>query len=343
MIRPLFTLITESSVSEDWNTRLLSGKTESLYLYHSTYWADRLSILLGYKPVYFSVYKNNALSLMLVGFIQPFFEKNKQKNIKKSLLVTLQSLRSVIHGVRGFVWYGQPIYFQEGNQDAYTFLAKSLDNFFQQKKVRLTYGEWPMYNGLALPRQWETKTWATLKIDLTCELDEIFLSLKSSARKEIQKAKKRGVIVERIRNTNQLIEYYCFAETCAKRYKKTLIGPADYLTMWEYFRGWGCFETFVAYYDSEIVGGLSIWGDSYGVMEIGSFQSEKSYSEKLGSSDAVKWEAICWAKSVGAKFFDLAGVNPHPANEKEKGIRSFKEKWSDHEVRYLVLQTRNGF
>lgn len=339
----MFTLKVESSVSEDWNARLLSGKTDSLYLYHSTYWAGRLSVLLGYKPVYFTVHKNNELSLMLVGFIQPFFETNKQKNIKKFLLATLQSLRLVMHGVRGFVWYGQPICFQEGNQDAYAFLAKSLDNFFQQKKVRLTYGEWPMCYASVLPSHWESKVWATLKIDLAPELSEIFLGLKSSARKEVQKAKKKNVIVDRITDVDQLVSYYHFAEDCAKRYKKTLIGPEDYLTMWKYFRGWGYFETFIAYYDGELIGGLSIWGDSNCVMEIGSFQSEKSFNDKLGSSDAVKWEAICWAKSIGARYFDLAGVNPHPKNVKEEGIRSFKEKWSNQEVKYLILQTRSGF
>ena len=36
-------------------------------------------------------------------------------------------------------------------------------------------------------------------------------------------------------------------------------------------------------------------------------------------------------KRAGDRYFNLAGYSPAPANEKEAGIRRFKEKWGGDE------------
>ena len=323
-----------NSADSAWDQQLLLGKTESLYLYHSTHWADRLKELLGYKPIYFSVYKGDELQLILLAFIG----SSSILPFKGGFRNTLKKIVKNAIGHKNFIWYGQPVFFKEENEESYTFLADALDNFMKKEKLRLSRGEWPLSQKSSLSRNWKTAIWATLKVDLSRDLDAIYASFKPSARKEIRKAEQKGVVVKRVANIEELEEYYKFACKCAKRYRKHLIGFKDFSTMWDHFRGWGYFETFVAYHSGKMAGGLSVWGDKHCLIEIGSFQSEECFRKKLSSSDLIKWEVIKWGKSVNATSFDLSGINPFPKSSKEKGIKQFKEKWSGRYHEYLILR-----
>lgn len=334
----LFSVEISYSSDEQWDKRILLGKTESLYLFHSTPWADRLNELLNYKPVYFSIFKDDKPQLSLLGFIDSgsaawqggIIETAKQLVKKTMLLAT---------NCRYFKWYGQPIYYQENHTESYNILANSLKEYLEHERLNLVGGEWPITQRLALPSDWKTREWATLKVDLTRDLNDLFNGFKQAARKEISKAAKKGVIVKKVMTIGELETYYEVATIWARRYGKRLLGFEDFATMWRHFRGWGCFETFVAYHDEKMIGGLSVWGDKHHLMEIGAFQSEESFQKKLGSSDLLKWEALQWGKSIGALSFDLAGVNPNPETEKEKNIRRFKEKWSNELHQYLIVST----
>jgi len=314
-------LKTDNSPGASWDRDLIRGKTESLYLYHSSKWAGRLAELLHYKPVYFSVYKDNELQALLLGFIEPM------------------RISSLLRMRNNFVWYGQPVYFTEDGREVHAFLAHSLNDFIKTNRLRLSRGEWAVSYKDLLPEEWRMKPWATLKIDLAPGIDFLFSSLKHSARKELRKADDAGIEVRMIENIEQLREYYGFACRCAKRYNKKMFGFKDFLTMWKFFRDWGHFETFVAFHSGRMISGLSVWGDKYNVSEIGSFQSEECFNMKWGGPDAVKWQAIKWSKSVGVRSFDLGGVNPLPGTKKEGGIRRFKEKWSGKEYQYLMVSS----
>lgn len=332
----MFTINISKYPSADWDDNLLKGKSASLHLFHSTSWANRLESLLDFEPLYISVKKNDNLSLLLLGFKQPngpLFSKSSIKRIFKNP-AKLFAIK------RQFIWYGQPIFFQEQDESSYKFLAESLSKLLIQQKLVLDYGEWPMQQQSCLSNFWSTKVWATLKLDLNSDLENIFSSFKSSARKEINKAERNNVVVKRISNLDELRDYYSFACICSKRYQKNMYGFKDYESMWTYLREWGYFETFAAYENGRLSAGLSIWGDKYSMIEIGSFQSEDSFNNKFGSSDAIKWNVIKWGKSAGLKTYDLAGVNPNPNNEKEIGIKRFKQKWTTNELQYLVLSSK---
>jgi hypothetical protein len=321
------------TIDASWNEKLLSGKTESLYLYHATPWADRLKELLGFRPFYFLIKQGNEIRLMLLACVEPLPKISLSDDVKN----TIRNLLKRLKGKKSLSWSGQPIFFKDNDEGAYAFLAARIQDLLKNKSLRLSRGEWPISQKSALPKNWVIKEWATLKVDLTQDLQDIYASFKPAARKEVRKAKERGVTVKRLETIEELRVYYEFAEQCAKRYNKHLIGFRDFSTMWNHFRRWGFFETFVAYYSGRMIGGLSVWGDRNCVIEIGSFQSEECFRQKLGSADIIKWEVIQWAKSVRARSFDLAGINPFPQNEKEQGIRRFKEKWSSQEYRFLIV------
>lgn len=46
----MYTLSITQTPPPDWDAEILKGQTESLHLYHSTHWANRLIELFGQKP-----------------------------------------------------------------------------------------------------------------------------------------------------------------------------------------------------------------------------------------------------------------------------------------------------
>jgi hypothetical protein len=50
-------------------------------------------------------------------------------------------------------------------------------------------------------------------------------------------------------------------------------------------------------------------------------------ASKLAVQDFLHWRAIHFHRSLGDRWFDLAGIAPEPSTEKEAGIRFFKTKW----------------
>ena len=49
-----------------------------------------------------------------------------------------------------------------------------------------------------------------------------------------------------------------------------------------------------------------------------------------------------YVRDKGCTLFDLAGVAPEPANQKEAGIRRFKEKWGGKYVEYSRFEKRTA-
>ncbi len=197
-------------------------------------------------------------------------------------------------------------------------------------------GRWP--GRKPCPRSWRTRRWATLKLDLRPGPEALREGFKPAARKAIARAERDGITVRRIESLEELERYYRFAEDCSRRYGKRLYGFRDFSTIWELIRPVGVFETFAAEHRGETIAGLSVWGCGKSIGELGSFQSERSFREKLYGPDLVKWELIRWACAAGLESYDLAGINPQPASEKESGIRRFKEKWGGAWEEYLLVR-----
>jgi lipid II:glycine glycyltransferase (peptidoglycan interpeptide bridge formation enzyme) len=68
------------------------------------------------------------------------------------------------------------------------------------------------------------------------------------------------------------------------------------------------------------------------VTEIMSGRTNFGKSSNVPAQDLLHWEAMLYHKRSGDRYFNLAGYSPNPANEKEAGIRRFKEKWGGREI-----------
>lgn len=311
----------------------MTGMTGSLHLYHSTPWAARIVEVLGDTPWYVSVYRGDDLRLMLLGF-----REARRRAQGRGIRRLVRMVRIGLRRSRGFRWYGQPVVVGGDEEEAFRFLGEALGAELRERRLRLVGGEWPLELEGALPSQWQRRRWATLKVDLTADLDTIRSRLKPAARKEIRKADEKGVEVRRIGTLEELEAYAREASACTARYGKGNVSLEDIRGTWKHLRGDGlCFETFAAWHGDHFLAGLSVWGSQQGVGELASYQSEYSFTQKLSGPDLIKWHVILWAKTEGIRFFDLAGVNPAPATDKEANIRRFKEKWGGRPEGYLIL------
>lgn len=225
--------------------------------------------------------------------------------------------------------------------EAHSFLLPEIDRFCRMNQIpAVAPSEIPISPGVSIPADWERGHWATFLVDLQQSEDALWRKLKKTARKAIRDAQKNGIVVRQISSLEDLRAYHDFARKCALRYRKRLHDFVDFETMWRHFRSNAIFETFVAEKDGVRLAGLSVWGYHGIISELGSFQSEQSFNEKLYGSDLIKWEVLRWGSRQGYRVFDLAGVNPEPQSPKERGIRQFKEKWGGRYQPYWIVSLK---
>ena len=95
---------------------------------------------------------------------------------------------------------------------------------------------------------------------------------------------------------------------------------------------------FLARKEGKPIGGLLFSYFNKVIVEAGVARSKEDFSENLYSQDLIKWKIIQWGAENNMKYYDLAGYNPHPENEKEKGIKKYKAKWGGENRTYWIIR-----
>jgi hypothetical protein len=282
-------------------------------------------------PLFFTVSENGQHILRLVACVARPWRIRGLGNSLRHLLP------AVLRGRAGsLLWYGEPVILSPAHSEHYRRLALCLDQEARRRWLRVASGAWPVAHEEVLVNGWKRKRWGTILIDLRQTKEELLAAMKSSSRKALRRAARDGITVRRITTLEELQSYYVFACRCAQRYGKRMHGFEDFQSMWEQIRPQAWFETFVAEHGGEMIAGLSVWGQGDSVGELGSFQSERSFSEKLYGPDLLKWAVLEWGHDQGLRTLDLSGVNPMPQG-KEVGIRQFKEKWGGTYYEYVTI------
>jgi lipid II:glycine glycyltransferase (peptidoglycan interpeptide bridge formation enzyme) len=170
----------------------------------------------------------------------------------------------------------------------------------------------------------------TLCIDLRRSIDDIFRKdLNSMRRGRIRKAIKLGMRTDRVRNDTEMEAFWNMYRTMCNR-KKIKFWSADmFRRVYHYSRqhpdnavcllGW---------LNGDLIGGLIVLKHG----NIAEFTKGSSTSKPLTGvpkTELLHWEAIHWAKRVGARFYDLGGITPDARKgSQEWGINKFKRGFS---------------
>ena len=191
-------------------------------------------------------------------------------------------------------------------------------------------------------RGYRSRTWATLLVPLTDE-GAAWTGLNRGARKSVNKAERMGVHVQEIETIEQFrtdfYDPYCEAEAAFGR----AVNPWFVLqSLFEEDRD-KRYVFFVARHEGEVMGTLGVHNFAGRAGEIASTLTPLAMERKVPAQDKLHWHALQWAVRSGCATFDLAGINPNPTNDKESGIRKFKEKWGGNYVEYNLFDKPVGW
>ena len=190
---------------------------------------------------------------------------------------------------------------------------------------------------LSQPNLRNMKRWSTSLIDLHDTKETIEKNLdKHSCKKNIKRSAERGVKVVNMSEKN-FADYYDLLKKFKKETDHTEPNYEELKDFWDILKPVG-FDGFLAYKDDIPIGGLTFGHFNNHIVEVGLARSNIDYTEKLYSQDLIKWKIIEWGLEKNLRWFDLAGFNPEPENEKEAGIMKYKEKWGGKRFDYWVLR-----
>jgi hypothetical protein len=174
--------------------------------------------------------------------------------------------------------------------------------------------------------------WETFMVDLARPVAEMLDSFRASARKGIRRCHDLGITIAECGPSEIASRFMAPLQATRLSMRQEMKPPAALVPWWE-FDQIGAYHFFIAQDDARntlATLGTYRWGGV--ATEILSERTPAARERKLPVQDLLHWHSFLRHRELGDRWFDLAGVNPHPIDAKEEGIRSFKKKWGAHAV-----------
>lgn len=176
---------------------------------------------------------------------------------------------------------------------------------------------------------YEETPWLTSVVDLTQSEDALRASLRQAARKGIRKSQEAALSVMPCQSHDEYRDVFCPAY-----YGYADAGPTPDVArrieaFWDADRERSYCFFVVRDEFARVHATIGTYRHQGVATEITSRRT--STGPNLSAQDLLHWEAMLHHKRIGDTHFNLAGHNPHPADDKEAGIRRFKEKWGGDE------------
>jgi hypothetical protein len=175
--------------------------------------------------------------------------------------------------------------------------------------------------------------WQTAVVDLSATEVELLGTFRQAARKGIRKCIESGLSV------TQCVTHEEYVRDFREPYYAALAAegksiPLEFhdLAQWE-IDGGRHYRFLVAKDGAgQIHATLGTYTFNGVATEIMSGRTLVGKVHNLPAQDLLHWEAFKIHRAAGDRWFNLAGYNPVPRNEKEGGIRRFKQKWNGLEI-----------
>jgi len=157
---------------------------------------------------------------------------------------------------------------------------------------------------------------ASILIDLSPNIDQIFARLKPKTRQYINRSKREGITIHEGTVDDFDIFYSLHLET-SKRQKFMPYPKSYYKTMRRVLGPHGHFQILIAKYEGRAVSGLLIvpFKDTVIAKIIGWSGLHRERRPNV----ALYWGSIQWAKEHGYRYLDLEGVDPEGARNALQG------------------------
>lgn len=152
--------------------------------------------------------------------------------------------------------------------------------------------------------------YTTVLVDLNKDLEDILSEMKSTTRRNIRLAERRGIVVREGTDQELTVFYQTLMATASRQDFKEY--PEEYWRQfYNFFSLKGNTKILFATYQGEIVSTLLLvnFGDTV-IYKKGGWTGKHA---NLHPNELLHWEAIQWSKRKGYRYYDFEGIPPEAA------------------------------
>ncbi|MFA6321524.1 MAG: peptidoglycan bridge formation glycyltransferase FemA/FemB family protein [Candidatus Omnitrophota bacterium] len=332
----------EDSAPAFWDEMLYSAGLEA-GLCQSEYWAVVIGKIERAKPIFLKVVDGDTeepvVSLMV--FHKTAWDKIRQRK--------LSGINEMIRGrVNGWLeWFDGPVFYSKNKEEVLEGLDKLLlwlHSYAGEKKINKIISR-----GLANTSIWindpdvekvfqrhgyASDRWATYLLRLDQDEQKLWDCVDHSVRKNVNKSQRSISSVRKAVSLEDLRVFYEVYVSIQSGGGRSAGPFLNWQIQWEEDKK-KRYKYYIAQSaEGEALGVLGMYMFNGVATEIASGLTKRAFELKIPAQDMLHWEMLLDAKRSGCVVLNLAGVNPSPDDQKEIGIRRFKEKWGGSYVEF---------
>ncbi|MBF0312912.1 MAG: peptidoglycan bridge formation glycyltransferase FemA/FemB family protein [Oligoflexia bacterium] len=222
------------------------------------------------------------------------------------------------------------------------FIKNKYDSIYLQLAIQSKLNNSPSLKNLFSKHSFTHRFWQTSLLDLNLDLNQINANFTQTYRRYLKRKDSFGTTCHKIPPEKILENYYLPYHKLEKqngrhwKLEKKIIEKHlefDHKQRYHHYILFNkenpCLATLGFYIIDEIA------------TEICSSSSIDCFTKNIPAQLLLHWEAIKEAKILGARYFNLAGINPNPQCKKEQGIKFFKEKFGGEIVNYDIFEKKS--
>ena len=332
----MFSYKIETKVDSKWNQNLLKSKHASYF--HCIEYLDSTSK--EFFPLYVSILDENENVIAQLKIII----------IKSAVLYSNQLLDSLFNLIqklsRRGIWRDGPIIHSNNKEERIKILQTIIEaNDEICKKYDLVFleGYISPYDRMVdndyiqqfLNHGYTLSHFVTYIIEMLKPLEEIWKTVSKKARGDVNRAKRRHIIVKKVDTFDELKNYLLLHNTWAKTKGLEITDPfRDIEKLWKNYKA-GLEHFFLACKDEKIISAVRIvcFNDiAYAHFVV----SSDSESTNLGGT-LLTWYTVEWAKDNGFRLYDFSGGKKSVDNNNNNSLLFYKKKWGGNEYHHYHL------
>jgi len=196
--------------------------------------------------------------------------------------------------------------------------------------------------------KYRVKDYVTFILDMSKSIEDIWNNLPKRLKQDVNRAKRRNIIVKQIETFDELKQYLLLLQTWAKTKGLEVTNPFQGIDkLWQNINN-KVEIFFLAYQNNKLISGLRIVYFN-GIIHPNAVISSYEGHTSLGGT-LLTWSTIEWAKITGAKLYDFTGGEIElPSNDEREDnnhntLLYYKKKWTGDEFpQFNVLKIRKKF
>jgi len=190
----------------------------------------------------------------------------------------------------------------------------------------------------------------TFITNLNKSIQDLWNNVTENAKRDINRAKKRNIVVKEIEDYESLKEYFPLSQKWNEARGKEIVPTFQGIERLWNLQKTGIEKIFLAYQDGELISGLRVGcfnGIALAELGISSYSKPTSLGGPL-----LTWHTLEWAKNNGMRIYDFTGGYVESPNNKkdvtykhqQKGLIFYKKKWGgDDFYFYHFIKVRKKF